>query len=164
MKKLDGFSLIEVLVVLGIFAVLTVLVSQSVLLTLRSARKSEAEVAVRSDLNYRLQLMQRQFQSASAITSCSDSEVDYIDTLGVSAKFKCTGTSPNISIASVSGALSVSLDNPSIGITACNFICTGAALAPTSITASLTGIYSKTQGIESATQNVSVTAYTHLAN
>lgn len=64
----SGYSLIEILIVIGIFAVLSVVSTQAVLLSLRGAKKSESIVNVKEELDYASDIISRQLQSALTIS------------------------------------------------------------------------------------------------
>ncbi len=161
MKKNKAYTLIEVLVVLGIFAVLTILTTQSVLLTLRSARRAESSIRVRDDLNYRIQVIQRQLASANSITCTGSSQIDYLDYVGQASSFVCSGTTCNGSPASTMASGSASLDNSFICLTACSFTCS-TITSPSSITVSLTGTYKQNTGTDTVNQTVTSKIFTHL--
>lgn len=155
-----GFTLIEVLVVLGIFAVLSILTTESVLLTLRSARRAESSIRVRDDLNYRLQIVQRQLQSASKITCTSSTRIDYLDYTGLASYFLCTGSGIPATFTMASG--SASLDNTFVSLTDCSFTCLPTNTSPSSVGVSLTGFYKQNTGVETISQTVTTRIYTHL--
>jgi type II secretory pathway pseudopilin PulG len=46
-----GISLLEILVVITVFSILAILATMAILLTLRGARKSEALIRVRSNID-----------------------------------------------------------------------------------------------------------------
>lgn len=90
-SKISGYSLIEMLVVVSIFAVLGVISTQSIFVTIRSARKTEALSRVSENLNYTLGVIERQIQNAQEISSCpfdGFNYVDYIDQDGSPKKFE----------------------------------------------------------------------------
>jgi prepilin-type N-terminal cleavage/methylation domain-containing protein len=128
-----GYSLIEIMIVIGIFAVFSIIATESIILTLRSSKKSESTVNVKEELDYASTIIERSLQSAKTITTpslpCSDSNLSeiqfksrYNDIIG---KFTCVnigGTDPYI--ASSSGATDIyRMTSGKIDIRACSFSC-----------------------------------------
>ncbi len=88
----QGFSLIELLVVISIFSILAVLVTQSIALTLRGSKKSESLFKVRGDVSYAMNIMERLIRGAREITCSADYlTLDYIDEHGTDTSFSCEG-------------------------------------------------------------------------
>jgi type II secretory pathway pseudopilin PulG len=116
MKRNSGISLIEILVVMGVFAVLGILTTRSVILSLQGSKKGDALVKVRENVNYAMAVMERQLRNAEEITACTSSSILYKDSLGGDSSFSCSGGY----IASGSARLTSS----EVVITACSFICT----------------------------------------
>lgn len=134
MKK--GFSLIETLVVVGLFALVGIIVSQSTATSLTGSRKADASIKVRENLNQALSVMERQIRSAQSITSTcaaggtTSENISYVDQSGNSAGFSCN-PNPNCTTTSttaVSSTSAVSTDRitstDTLCITACQFVCT----------------------------------------
>lgn len=127
-KLNKGLSLLEILVVITIFAVLGILVSQSVILTVRGTKKSETLVKVRENLNYAMAVTERQLRNSDSIPDCQSqaaTRIDYVDQDGNNAFFSCNGLgTEDAYIASGSGAVTERLTNPEVIVTACSFTCT----------------------------------------
>lgn len=129
-----GFTLIEILIVITIFAVLGIIVTESIILSLQGSKKSEGLVAVRENLDYSTGIMERQLRNANSIDGCgaeqpSTTAISYYDQDGKLASFSCldSGTTNNngtrdVYIASGSGNLR--LTSNSVAITSCSIICT----------------------------------------
>ena len=66
-KQKKGYSLIEMLVVIGIFALLGTLVAQILITSMRASRKSESINMVRGSLDYAISVMERQIRNADLI-------------------------------------------------------------------------------------------------
>ena len=66
-KNNKAFSLIEMMVTISIFAVIGVLVTTSMALTLRSSKKSDSLVRVRESLNYSLASLERQIRNSEKL-------------------------------------------------------------------------------------------------
>lgn len=154
-KNQSGMSLLEILVVIGIFSILGIIVARSVLLTLRGSRKSESTLRVRENLDYSLGVIERQLRNADSVSPCPNpdtSQVDYIDAFGVSANFSCESIGTNGYIASSSARLT----NQEIEVTQCSFVCTNADTSnPPSVDITLVGQDANATGIESATVTTS---------
>lgn len=158
MKKIKGMSLLEILVVVSIFAVLGILVTQSVILTVRGSKKSETLVNVRENLNYAMGIVERQIRNSNSITDCasqpSTSRIDYLDQNGVAAYFSCP--SGGGYIASGSGRLT----STDIDVTTCSFVCTpGTAGNPDSVNIDFVAKDVNTTGIETSTVSISNQVY-----
>lgn len=92
LKRNNGFSLIELLVVVSVFSILAVLATQSIALTLRGSRKSESLIEVREDISYAMNIMERLIRGAKEITCAPDGlALNYIDSYGNNTDFTCDG-------------------------------------------------------------------------
>lgn len=124
MKKESGMSLIEILIVVGIFAVLGILTTRAVILTIGGGKKSENLIKIRENINYSLGVIERQLRNADSITDCSNANtrrVDYLDQNGRSSSFSCAGIG-NSTIGYVASG-SARLTSDTIDITNCSFTC-----------------------------------------
>lgn len=168
-QQSKGMSLLEVLVVMAVFAVLGILVTQSIALTLRGSQKSESLVRTRENLSYSLSIIERQIRGAKSIT-CPNTPVNityisYLDQNSNSGRFSCVNTgSVNSYIASGSAMYTaVHLTSDAVKIMACSFNCTpGTAFSPALVKVDLTVQDAKTSGIQSA--NVSASTQIYLRN
>ncbi len=160
--KIGGYTLVEVMMAIGVFALLAVLVTQTLAITLRSAKKSDSDSRVRATLDYAISIMERQLRNANSITSqCEQggttlSTISYVDAYGVPASFRCVNGSgeDDIYVASDSATLSSRLTTPGIIILPCSFTCTSDNKTPDSIDISLTGTETKATGVESSRVSV----------
>lgn len=82
-----GISLIEILVVVTIFAFLGIIISSSIILTLQGSKKSESVVTVRENLDYSMSIIERQIRNADSITDCSTNIINYVDQFGKTSSF-----------------------------------------------------------------------------
>lgn len=119
-----GVSLLEILVVVTVFAILGIIVTESIVLTLRGSKKSESQVKVRENLDYAVSVIERQLRNADSVSPCPNSDdtkrIDYKDNEGAAASFSCSDVGPESgSIASGSGVLTGS----DVVITSCSFEC-----------------------------------------
>jgi len=154
MKNNSGFSLIEMLVVVMIFSVLTILATQSLATSLRGTRKSESVGNVRENIEFAMSIMERSLRSAKDLDcdSSSSSKLVYKTPSNVEARFECSG----VNIASASGASSVLLiNNSDVEIMGCggatSFVCNkGLGGKPDSVEIRVTAQDVENRGIESA--------------
>ena len=154
-KNTKAFSLIEILVVISIFAIIGVLSTRSIFQTLRSARKSDSLIRVRENVNYALGIIERQVRNAESVNCASVTPLNlpYVAGDGVPTFFNCTlGAIGRIASGS---AILTSND---ISITACNFTCTPTVNNPPSITISITAEDNTSTGPEKG----SVTSQTEI--
>ena len=90
-----GYSLIEILVVLSVFAVLGILVTQTIALSIRGSKKSEASSKVRSSLNEASLIVERRLRNADSIERLEppgvneDNKITYINEDKNLAYFAC---------------------------------------------------------------------------
>jgi len=130
-----GFSIIEILVVVGIFAMIAVIATQAVVSSLTSARKAEASILVKENLDYTVSVMERKLRNAQSIESCSSSRIDYIDSEGEDARFRC------INVGGSNGRVENEddrLTSDEVIVTECEFACTaGTADVPSLVNISL---------------------------
>ena len=113
-SKFDGYSIVELLVVVTIFSFLAIIATQAVVLTLRGSRKGESLISVRENLDYAFAIMERQLRSARSITSCCPSNTPctsdtlvYEDSERNITDFACVGGASGY-IASESARLTTS--------------------------------------------------------
>lgn len=117
-----GFSLIEILIVISIFAVVGILSTRAILLTMRGAKKSDSLVRVRENVNYALSIIERQVRNSESVI-CSTSTptlINYISLEGTPATFSCVTSGTDKYIASGSARITSS----DVSITSCSFSCT----------------------------------------
>jgi len=154
----NGLSLIEILVVVTIFAVLGVIISSSLILTIQGTKKSESLIKVRENINYSLAVIERNLRNASVIVDCPNtdtSKITYMDQYGISSSFSCmnVGAATDSYIASGSARLT----SNSIKVIQCSFVCTRADLSnPPSVKVNLTvqdTTYSGSQGSNVTTES-----------
>lgn len=149
----SGFSLFEMLVVISIFSLLGILVTQSLTMSIRGSRKSEASSKVRSSLSVASGIIERQLRNANSVTSpCVGNRVDYTDEFENTAYFACTADN----IASGSATWSTSLiDSESVDLTSCTITCPAAVGGiPDSVTLTLSGREPNLSGAESVSMSI----------
>lgn len=151
-----GFSLFEMLVVIMIFGILGTLTTQIIMLSLRSANKSESLVKVREDLNNTLAVMEREIRGASKIISCDDNVVSYTNSQNNPGSFSCLGVDGDWYVAKGTDRMT----GNDIKVTACSISCTtGSSDGPPSVTVNLTAHNTNKSGIESANMDTSTQIY-----
>ncbi len=114
-----GISLIEILVVIMVFAILGILISRVILVTLQGSGKSDSLVKIRENLSYSLAVIEREIRNAETIVCPSTTQVNYTNSRGISTYFSCSGAR----VASGSAWLT----SDEVSITACSFTCTAAS-------------------------------------
>jgi prepilin-type N-terminal cleavage/methylation domain-containing protein len=152
-NTLDGFSLIEMLVVIFVFSILAVVSAQSLSLTLRGSRKSESLTEARENVQYAVNVIDRLIKGSQDLTCASttpSNRVDYIDEYGNNAYFQCVTSGTDTYIASNSS--SQRLTSNDVRITNCNqvFTCTDNTANPDSLDVSITATNANAVGADGA--------------
>jgi prepilin-type N-terminal cleavage/methylation domain-containing protein len=164
--RCSGFSLIETLVVIAVFALISVIVSRSVAVSIVGTRKSDSSALVRENLNLAVSAVERRLRSASKITtSCTgtpEQSIQFINEDGVESRLFCNpgtctvggntyiGYVPDISAPGLEERLT---NSDSVCITACEFVCSpqsapGGLGLPPAIRISVEGRSKGTSGVE----------------
>jgi len=154
-KKLyKGFSLIEILVVVAIFAILAAVATQSTVFSLRGARKSDATIKVRENLNFALSIVERQLRNARTVNPCPGAAsqlttLSYVDQYNIPTSFSCNSMTPTGNGYIASG--SARLTSSDIALTQCHFACIpGQVGLPPAVNITLTGYNKLTSGPEAS--------------
>jgi len=144
--KHSGFSLVEILIVITIFAVIGLLSTRSIFLTIRGAKKSDSLVRVRENVNYSLSVIERQIRNSESITcpNASTSILEYVSLEGTSTTFSCVSAGDDKYVASGSGRLTSS----DITVTSCSFSCTVGVNTPPSVKVALEAVDNESTGVE----------------
>lgn len=167
-----GLSLIEILVVITVFAVLGIIISTSIILSLQGSQKSLGVVAARENLDYATGIIERQLRNANSIPDClglnpspnpDTSTINFIDQNGNPSSFTCvlTGTSTEAGYIA-SGSANLRLTSPQVAISACSFtIACGSpgSVNPPYVDVSLTAHPVNLTGAQSSTLTNSVRIY-----
>jgi type II secretory pathway pseudopilin PulG len=155
-----GISLIEILVVITIFAVLGIVVTSSVILTLQGTKKSESVIKIRENLNYSLSVIERNLRNANSIPEClgtPSSAITYLDQYGNSSSFSCINVGANDSVVASGSSW---LTSNSVKVTDCSFTCTPSdSNTPSVVTIDLTLQDASASGIQSAKVSASTQIY-----
>jgi len=141
MKK--GYTLIEILVVVTVFAAISLITSQTIILTLRGTKKAESISKVRSNLDNAVGSMERQLRGAKSIVSAcagaASPTIIFVDQNNNQVTFSCNNVNSNNQPSNIASG-SASLTTSDVAISACSFTCTPAAgNNPPSILISVTG-------------------------
>ncbi|MBI4157835.1 hypothetical protein HY502_03230 [Candidatus Woesebacteria bacterium] len=156
-----GVSLFEIVIVVGIFAVVALLTTRSTFLTLRGSRKSDSQIKLKENIEYALSIVERQLRNSNLVTSACDgsslTRIDYADSQGTAGFFSCVSIGPTSGyIASGSARLTSS----EISITSCSFVCLPQeGGVPTEVTINLSAKEVNSLGAESATVTTSTKVF-----
>lgn len=154
-KFTKGISLIEILVVITIFAVLGILTTRSIFLTLQGSKKSESMVRVRENLNYSMGVIERQLRNANSIVDCTSNVINYIDQNGNPTSFSCV-----LGIDSRIASGSARLTSDAVEITNCSFTCTlGISTNPPLVNITIEGQDATAVGIQNTKVSTSTQIY-----
>jgi type II secretory pathway pseudopilin PulG len=125
-KTNSGLSLVEILIVITIFASLGILSTRSVFLTLRGAKKSDSLVRVRENVNNALSVMERQIRNSESVDCVNSTATNLVYTSleGVDTSFTCVDAGNYIA----SGSALLRLTSPDISVTTCSFNCSQTSL------------------------------------
>ncbi len=148
-KNESGFSLLEILVVLVVFSFLAIVVSQSLLFTLRGTKKSETISSVRENIDFAIAVMERQLHNADLVYPCpnpDDKVLVFRDQNGKTVSFSCLNIGEEGYIASGSGRLT----NDTVAVTSCSLKCSPGGNAPPTVEIELTGKASGAKGSEAS--------------
>ena len=158
MKKNSlGISLIEILIVIGIFAVLGILSTRAVLLSLQGSKKGDSQIKVRENLDYAISIIERNLRNAGRVSSSclgvASSTISYSDSNDISTSFSCL----NIGSAGYVASGSARLTSDEIKIIACSFTCTaGSGSTPPKVAIDFQAVDAGTSGSkEGATVSIS---------
>jgi prepilin-type N-terminal cleavage/methylation domain-containing protein len=118
----SGFSLIETMIVLVVFATIALITSQALISTLSLSAKAKSTAKVRQEIDYALSIMERHLHNSSALVNCPNTDkkkLQYQDALGATTTFSCESVNNDNFIASGSARLTSEL----ISVTSCNLDC-----------------------------------------
>ncbi len=139
--KNNGYTIVELLVVIALFTVITTIAARSLALVLKGTRKSEGDIGIRQNLDYVISVMSRHLYNAEEITGVTATRIDYEDQWGARGKyFECYDASPTSTsgrIASSSAELFIT-SLKEVYVTSCNFSCDTAGV-PHSCDLNITG-------------------------
>jgi len=94
-----GYTLIEMLVVIVVFATISIVASETIILTLRGTFKATSITAVRQNVDYAMNAMESQIRGAKRITSTCDGtsqpNISFLDQNNSPVTFSCVGINNN---------------------------------------------------------------------
>lgn len=151
-KYIKGLSLVEILIVITIFAVIGLLATRSVFLTIRGAKKSDSLVRVRENVNYSLSVIERQLRNSESVTcpNPSTDTLNYISLEGTATSFSCVTSGVDKYIASGSGRLTSS----DISVTNCYFSCTVGVNTPPSVKVTVEAVDTESTNAEKGSVSI----------
>ncbi|MDP3994287.1 MAG: prepilin-type N-terminal cleavage/methylation domain-containing protein, partial [bacterium] len=131
----QGFTLIETLVAVTIFAIVGILSTRAIMLSVQGSKKGSSSVTVRENLNYSLGVIERLLRNADDISTCTlaPDTINYHDQNGKTASFSCGSDADGNFVASGSARLTSS----EIDVTSCAISCDLTSVPP-SVTINVT--------------------------
>lgn len=156
-----GISLLEILVAVSVFAVLGILITRSVLLTLGGGKKSESLIRVRENLNYSIGVIERQLRNADSVTDCTNSDtnvISYLDQSGNPTTFSCIDVGTSGSVGYIASG-SAKLSSDTVNITTCSFTCSLGDGTPSSITINFAARDVSASGVENSLVTVTTNIF-----
>lgn len=140
-----GYTLIEILVVVTLFVGVAVIVTQSLLLSIRGARKNMALTKVRENLSSSIDTMKTNLLNAISIESCVVNEIRYKNPDFSISSFSCGSGRVSWGTSSLTGN--------DVNVSNCSFVCD--APPYTYVTINLTGQSVAETGLEAESVNMS---------
>jgi prepilin-type N-terminal cleavage/methylation domain-containing protein len=120
----QGFSLIEMLIVITVFSLLAYFVTQSTLQSFVGSRKADAQGKVRDNLSFAAAVVERNLRNSRIITypsPCTGTvdHINYTDVFEKAGSFRCDLSNGYLA----SGSANVRITSSDILVTACSFTC-----------------------------------------
>jgi type II secretory pathway pseudopilin PulG len=124
-KKVAGFTLFETILVLGLFSLISLLITAVLATGIRSVKKNQNLVAVKNSVAHTVDLMERQIRSGRNVKCLNNSQrVEFIDPYGQVAYFEYLNyNNQGYNIASGSATSSVALIPPDIEVKSATWSC-----------------------------------------
>lgn len=143
-----GFSLIELLIVVGVFSVLGVVVSQAIVSSVRTAKKADTSVEVRETVSFALETIERKALNATDVPSCQSADTSFLYISGSEEDsiYECVDNHLRENGARIT--------NDTTRLTKCELICSVDASGAPTITVNLDG-ESINDGIDGAQVSLS---------
>ena len=116
--NLQGFSIIEMLVVIAVFSILAIVTTQTLSLSLRGSRKSDAQSRARQNVDYAISTMERLLRNSKSITGACGSQINYVDEYDKAGRFRCMCSGSDCYIAS--GSANLRITSSEVTITNCS--------------------------------------------
>jgi prepilin-type N-terminal cleavage/methylation domain-containing protein len=153
MKK--GFTLMEMLVVIGVIGMIGVITSGSIITSIRGSKRTDSDTQVRQSVDYTIAVIERQLRNARSVTCDSPTQITYTDpdfrtTTFSRGVYRPAGSPIDVGYIA-SGSATTKLTGAEVNVTSVTFTCTP---AQGNISASVTVVVnaedSQAQGIEKA--------------
>ena len=125
-RQESGFSIIEMLIALTLFAVVFVVATQSLATSLKNSRKSDSLSKARENVDYAMSTMERLLRNAQSIDlpSCTNSQLVYVDEYGNSTNLSCLPAGSTTGyIASGSAAVRLTSNSVVVDCSGVTFSC-----------------------------------------
>ncbi len=97
-KKLKGFSLLETLVTLAIFGIMTAMLSQAILINITITRKASVRSRIREEMSEISSLVERDIRNAQLIGTCGVAGTENKCTVTSVASFTWTDNCPSLGV------------------------------------------------------------------
>jgi len=104
LQNFPGFTLIEILIVVGVLGVIVGAGSTMFFSVLRGSTKTKVLQMVKQNGDYAISVMERMIRNARSISG-GGSSITIVNPDGGTTTFNCCGSNPNFLIASESGTL-----------------------------------------------------------
>lgn len=131
-KYRDGFTLLEMVVVISLLGIIVVIATGFLITTLTGSKKVEVSKEVRQNGSYALSAMEGMILSSRSV-SCpvGGKKITVIDSNGYSTSFDCDEDGGKI--ASNSSEKSLNLTGTTVTVSDCNFSCEGGEGLPVKV-------------------------------
>jgi prepilin-type N-terminal cleavage/methylation domain-containing protein len=139
--KRNGFTLLEILVVLAIFSILGVVTTSILFTTLRSATKADTLREVKQNGDYAIRVMERLIRNANEVTICTPAAntLTIVNTDGSRNTFTAEHVIPaDVSKIAINPGVYLTNDKVTLEPARINFTCTHISGQPDVITVSFT--------------------------
>ena len=131
-KTVKGFTLVELLVVMGVFAIIIVTVNQILIVALKGSAKSQAISRAKLDGERVMETLERSVRYSKGVTSCpGGTQLGYKDQYGVDANLVCTPASGALNGSIVLN--SVAITSSDVKVKSCDFSCDTSGGVPTAV-------------------------------
>src|SRR5207253_1922062 len=103
----EGYTLIEMLVVIAVFSIISIIASQTIITVLSGTHKADVISKVRTNLDYAMGSMDRQLHNAKSITQCpnpDNQQLSFIDQNNNTVTFSCIGVNNSNQPANIASA------------------------------------------------------------
>ena len=123
----NGFTLIEMMIVVSLLGIIAVVGSGAFFSILRGSTKTKTLQMVKQNGDYAISVMERMIRNARRIEEIDGQHIKIKNPDGETTTFRCCGSSPNLLIASESGNLtceSARLTSSGVKVDSCSSVFT----------------------------------------